>query len=127
MKIPTKAQRIVYRVLEAMDPDDPELFLKTQPGFTFKHTSFQGEQVFMRGTGEGETETDWPWPIGHVVEGPNHRWYVIDIHRVAQERLGEYGLGFEARTFDTQEDAALAIWRVWSQLPKRTVLRRKRI
>jgi hypothetical protein len=126
MKTPTRAQRIVYQVLEALDPDDPELFLKTQPGFQFRMTQFEGEQVFVSGTGEGETESDWPWPIGNVVEGPVNRWYVVDIHRIAQERLGEYGLGLDGRTFDTKGEAAIAIWTVWSRLPKREVMDRKR-
>ncbi len=115
-----------WLVREALDPDDPEVFVQSQPGFQFRHTTYDGDQVLLRGDSDVGTESDWPWPIGHVVQGPNNRWYVIDIHRIAQERLDDFGLGFKARTFDTKEDAALAIWRVWSQLPKRDVLDSKR-
>lgn len=123
-----RAQRVVHQILDAFNPDDPELFVKSQPGFQFRITSYEGEQVFVCGTNDGETETYWPWPIGNVVEGPEplppyrrQRWYAFKIDRVHD--IEKYGLGLRyyagLRTFDTKEEAAMAIWRIWSQLPKR--------
>jgi hypothetical protein len=114
-----------HDVSEAFDPDDPETVLRTHPGFQFRMSSYDGEQVFLRGDSDVGLDSDWPWPIGNVVEGPGHRWYAIGVHRIAPERLDELGLGLN-RAFDNKDEAAMAIWRVWSQLPKRDVLDRKR-
>lgn len=132
----SKARQIVDKLLEAMDPDDPESFVRSQPGFKFRQTQYMGEQVFV--VGPGEDTSDWPENIGCVIEGPEplppyrqQRWYVTDVRGIPQHRLEEYNLGLRyfpgLRTFDTKEDAALAIWLIRSRLPeKKSVLKRRR-
>src|SRR5574337_1196537 len=108
-------------VREALDPDEPDTVLRTHPGFEIRTTMYMAEMVFVKGEAAGEeTDTDWPWKIGNVVEGPGHRWYVIDVHGLPQEDLGNYRLGVHdgAQTFDTKEDAATALWLLWRRLPE---------
>lgn len=119
MKFPTKARCVVYKLLDAVDPDDPNLFLQSQPGFEFRSTSYMGDMVFIKGP--GEDLTDWPQDIGRVTRGPGDRWYVIGVRGVSEDFLDYYrfGVGKKAKTFASQEEAAMAIWLVWSRLPKR--------
>lgn len=123
-----KASKVVSKLLEAVDPDDPSTMVQTQPGFEFRHTMFSGMQVLVKGVGRGETEDAWPWPIGHVVQGPDGRWYVIDIYGVTEEQLPQlgYGTGRYAHTFDTQESAALAIWLMRQRMGASSSTRGKR-
>lgn len=113
-------------VIEALDPDDPELVLQSHPGFEFRQTSYLGTMVFIKGP--GEDKSDWPQDIGRLIYGPEpnppyarKRWYVIGVRGIVPERLDEYGFGIHKhaglRTFDTKEDAAMAIWLTWSRLP----------
>lgn len=114
---------------EAMDPDDPETVLRTHPGFEYRSTMYTGDQVFVKGVEAGEEmDTDWPWQIGSVVQGPENLWYVIDIHGLPQEDLGQYGLGLHdgARTFDERDQAATALWTVWRRLPEHPLKRLRR-
>lgn len=104
-------------VQEAQDPDDPATVLQSQPGFTFKHTTYMGDMVFI--VGPGEDRSDWPLDIGRVVQGPDHRWYVIGVRDLPDERLSEFGFGFHGKTFDTNEAAAMAIWLVRSRMPEK--------
>ena len=107
------------------DPDDPTMVLKSHPGFHFKHTQYMGDMVFP--VGPGEDMSDWPQDIGRVVQGPDNRWYVIGVRDVPDERLPELGFGFQDDTFDSAEDAALAIWLVRSRMPEKVgVLGRRR-
>ena len=114
--------------VEALDPDDPNLVLQSHPGFQFKDTSYLGVMVFIKGP--GEDKSDWPQDIGRVVRGPEpdppyarQRWYVIGVRGIVPEQLDEYGFGIhkheKLRTFDTKEDAAMAIWLTWSRLDKK--------
>lgn len=106
---------------EALDPDDPENVVDNHPGFNFRHTTYMGEMVFALEPGETDFEhQDWPQEIGNVLLGPAQRWYVINIRGVPQERLGEFKLGVHdgARTFDTKEQAALAIWLMRQEMPE---------
>ena len=123
-------------VAEALDPDDPTDILQSQPGFEFRHTSNMGDMVFVKGP--GEDTSDWPRDIGRIILGPSpnpdvnpeQRWYVVGVRGVPDERLSEFGFGmgllafphpkFKLRTFDTKEDAALAIWLVRSRMPEKT-------
>lgn len=113
----TTARQIVNRLVEDGDLDDPESVLQSQPGFEFRSTQFEGELVFI--SGPGEDTSDWPRPIGNVVEGPERRWYVIGVRGIPPEQLDDFGFGVretpKLRTFDNRDEAALAIWLVWSR------------
>ena len=107
---------------EALDPDDPEGVLQSHPGFSYRHTTFMGYQVFELEPGAADLENqEWPQEIGNVLQGPNDRWYVVNIRGVPQERLGEFKLGVrdDPRTFDEQDQAAMAIWLVRQEMPER--------
>ena len=81
-----------------------------------------GEMVFALEPGQSDFENqDWPEEIGNVLRGPEQRWYVINIRGVPQERLGEFKLGvhYDPRTFDTKEQAALAIWLTRQEMPEK--------
>lgn len=115
---------------EALDPDDPETVLRSQPGFHFQSTQFMGEKVYVKGDPESE-DGFWPLEIGNVLLGPGpnppynrQRWYVIHVRGIPQYDLCDYGLGVAKvkghpplKTFDTKEDAALAIWLLRQQMP----------
>lgn len=122
------AHAIVDRLLETTDPDDPQSFLQSHPGFTFRSTMHMGDMVFV--VGPGEDRSDWPEDIGRVVEGPDNKWYVIGVRGVPDEHLAEHGFGLvgpQVRKFDTKDDAALAIWLVRSRMPlKKSVLAKRR-
>ena len=118
---------VAEKMTEALDPDDPESVLQSQPGFEFRETSFLGTMIFLKGP--GEDTSDWPQDIGRLIFGPEpnppyqrKRWYVIGVRGVAAEQLDEYGFGIhkheKLRTFDTKEDAALAVWLTWSRFPR---------
>lgn len=113
---------------EALDPDDPNMVLQSHPGFGIRHASYLGDMVFLKGP--GEDKSDWPRDIGRIILGPSpapevnpeQRWYVIGVRGIPPEKLSELGFGIarnpKLRTFDGPNDAALAIWLIWSRLPK---------
>lgn len=109
---------------EALDPDDPQSMLQSHPGFHFQHTSFMGENVYVKEPGDHDEEwfKGWPQPIGNVVQGPGQRWYVINIRGIPQYDLIDYNLGGVQvgdkvpRSFDEKEQAAMAIWLVRQQM-----------
>ena len=111
--------------LEALDPDDPTDILQSQPGFEFRKTGHMGVMVFVKGPGEDTSA--WPRDIGRIILGPSpdptvnpeQRWYVVDVRGVPQEKLSEIGFGLNRRTFDSPDEAALAIWLTRSRMPEK--------
>lgn len=108
----------VHESAGAPDPDDPEAALKSHPGFEYRDTSYIGTMVFVKGP--GEDTSDWPQDIGRILRGPEGRYYVIGVRGVNPDEIGKYGFGVvgKPKTFDSPDDASLALWLVWSRLNK---------
>jgi len=107
------------------DLDDPEMILRQQPGFRFVNTSYMGTKVYLEDDPEEHKQDDWPLDIGRVIHGPDPKlvgamtWYVIGIRGMNDDDLHAANLGTRDRpnlkTFATKEDAAMAIWLIWSR------------
>ena len=105
------------------------MVLQSHPGFDIRYGTTVGDMVFIKGDDKSRD-------IGRILLGPSpnpavnpeQRWYVVGVRGIPPEKLSEFGFGigllafphpkFKLRTFDSPDAAALAIWLVWSRLPK---------